>query len=326
MEINKGKIENTYIYKHDQSSHRAVFIIIIFSFFCIVLCWFNCLVCINLQNKHNMAPQQVSLVHLPTEIQLIIYQYVLCLPESMVITCACFGARNRRLHDCGEPKVRTRVLSTTPSVTTSLTQVCHSIYLLAMECLYKKKIFIFDTSCLDALHFLKCLNPDARNMIKNIYLTNMVSTNYRQNWVTIARDLTKLLSHMSSLREIAVSMPDDRLAGSMPSSYTPVVHVWGWYVQIGLCKALFAGHFDRIRFVHPRVYSHKVGPYGYWNVKTYLRGAVLNPCVTGGGYSLNEYLQAPDEEVWRDCGFVFELDKPRPWEEGSVLVLQPVRG
>lgn len=148
---------------------------------------------------------------------------MVCIPEGLKIICCdndyCDRPRKYRI----TPKV-------TVSLVSVVSVVCCSIYSLALDCLYKKNVFIIDMTCTDAIKLLKKLSLGSCNTIKNIYLTDMVLWQDYRNWISIAEDLVGILAQMKNMHETSVDMPHDLLPNHHRLS----------------CKALFAQYCDRI--------------------------------------------------------------------------------
>lgn len=249
-------------------------------------------------------------------------------------------------------EIKRREFSIITKITPALAQVCHSIYALAQECLYKKNPFILSMDSLSALEFLKHLGPDSYNMIRTIGFTNKILTLGYNDWnFSSVTDLAALLPSFKNLREILLPMPNDYYAKYLGGACD--MWFWGWRLPRKLSIAFRRGYFQRLRLIHPKIYVHKIGPYLYWNIIHGLQRAILGSNADrrikkmgveffsafggGGGFGTfkarrrlhgTENLELLNEklaEVWNKLGFVIEIDESRPFKEGTELVIRRVQ-
>lgn len=308
-----------------------------------------------------MASQNSWLIKLPTEVQLIIYQFVLCPPEGLKV-CASTASRYRKFGECLDNPPQFAAI---PPVNVSILRVCKCIEPIALDALYFDQYEIILNLSIDLSRYflLYVIRPDAvLSRIRALSFTQVANMSTRANTEETATALVQeiLVSRMSRvtdgcLQYISVAMPDDFPAARYVG--IPDLHqnsCFRWYLTDCLVRAFKDGHFRSIRFVHPRKYPANISPYIYHNVLTYLQPIILghnrsfklarqpllameelveeyyysSEPMPPAGYLLRESYRRADEVIshaWKSSGFSLSIERPNTRPNGTVLVLTRCR-
>ena len=216
--------------------------------------------------------QHPLLTSLPTELQLIIYQFVLCPPEGVKVYCSSSSI----LDPLGDPPL----LATTQPINLSILRVCKGVYPIAWDALYSDQYeFILNLSVALSRAFLGgILHGDALRRIRTLSFTRAANTMSMSNIVSHAASLVQeiIVPRMSGLQFISVAVPDDLVAAaSLGISAQDEYHWFVWDLTDCLVRAFISGHFTYLRFVHPRLYPNHIIPYLYHNVAYFLQPTIL---------------------------------------------------